>query len=275
MTTQTAKFDWFTIHLSQQTNVLVSDDDFLLKLCNVKSDGEFSIRFIGNARMGFQLFLIIKNDDLNFLANQTTALNKLIDLLNNLLAVQLKVIICKSSLSTDIGTANFNLYKRETSAFHLCNGDNLAMIFSQLNSNYTENPGEAKAINRTVNDDFQLFTRTKLSRYLIANDLDVIVLENDQTTKLFRIERILELKRIDINYNTVNTWKPYTQDYANYSAVRNICNLSGANDRTIVYYADKKNGTDVGVHTITSMSKEKITSKFVVVPYVRAITTNP
>lgn len=275
MATQTSKFDWYTIHLSQQTNVLVSDDDFLLKLCNVKSDGEFSIRFIGNVSMGFQLFLIIKNDDLNFLANQTTALNKLIDLLNNLLAVQLKVIICKSSLSTDIGTANFNLYKRETSAFHLCDGNNLAMIFSQLDSKYTENAGEAKAINRTVNDDFQLFTRAKLSRYLIANDLDAIVLENDQTTKLFRIERILELKRIDINYNTVETWRPYIQDFSNYMAVRYICNNSRANDRTIVYYADLKNGTNVGVHTITSMSKVNIMSQSIVVPYVNAITTNP
>lgn len=278
MPTQTAKLDWFTTHLSQQPNVLVSDDDFLLKVSNIASNGEFSIRFIGNASIGYRLFLIIKNDDLDFLSNQTLALNNLIDFLNALLATDLIVIICKSSLSSDISLANFYIYEKVRSFFHYCNADRLATAFTNINSNYTENVGETKSINKTVNDDFQLFTRTKLSRFLTANDIDAIVLEQNQTTQLYRIERILELKRIDIQFNTVNTWKPYMKDYSNYNAVRYICNASGANDRTIVYYADNKNGTDIGVHTLTSIIKTNhlsLPSRSLVVPYLAATITNP
>lgn len=275
MHAQTEKFDWFTTYLSQQPNVLVSDDDFLFKLFNTVSNGEFSIRFIGNARIGYQLFLIIKNDNLNFLSAQTQALNNLIDFLNTLLATNLKVIVCKSSLSTDISLASFHIYNKSNSTFNACNADSLATAFTRINKDYTQNVGNAKTINRTVNDDFQLFTRTKLSHFLIANDLDAIIFKQDQITQHFSIEKILELKRINIRFNTVNQWKPYTNDTSNYLAVRSICDSIQAADRTIVYYSDEANGTDVGVHTLTSISRQNILSKSEVVSYSLALTTNP
>ncbi|WP_235201209.1 hypothetical protein, partial [Pseudomonas aeruginosa] len=102
-----------------------------------------------------------------------------------------------------------------------------------------------KAINKSLNDVFQIFTRSLVSWQFSINDVDVLVTAPGGVI-------FLELKR-----SSVTPWQPYLDDAANYLLMRSLTRLVPKGiDFTLRYDLDRP--TEVEVHTILGISREVI-----------------
>ena len=168
---------------------------------------------------------------------------------------EIQIIVCSTTLSKSISEAKFSYFSSNNSRFIEVDADGLAKdVFTKLNKNFTQNSGEVKDINKTTNDDFQLFTRQKLSRYIVANDIDAIIFNE----KLFNHQEkmvFLELKRIDTKHNTLDTWTPYFDDFNNYVALEKIAaRVNNSKMRVVVY--TKEENEFVAVHYLDEIKKD-------------------
>lgn len=112
---------------------------------------------------------------------------------------------------------------------------------------------QIKGLNRSLNDHFQIWTRTYLSGQLSINDVDA--LKTIERAGSDNIILICELKRPN---ESVETWLPYLNDVPNFMLAKSIARTgSNAIDLTIQYNntQDKK----VSVHMMTHVTKERIT----------------
>jgi hypothetical protein len=132
---------------------------------------------------------------------------------------------------------NILLYSDEEDKFTLhdiANKTNLtlsnSMLCSELakyNPALVQDTGTIKAINKSVNDNFQIWTRTYLSKYAVVNDIDAIMFKTKPI--------LLELKRVKEN---IETWLPYLDDISNYNSINAISKSIGAFPLTFGYNSD-------------------------------------
>lgn len=246
MSNQTEKFDWYTKLLSEHQHILVSDDDAIQKMFGVETGGEFSLRYVGNKSMGYKVVIIAKHpDDIVFLNRYPEEVMFISRMARMLFKQRVPIITCKSELSASIANAKFGVFEVENKSVIECSADELAKkVFFTLDSRLVNNVGEVKELNKSINDDFQLFTRQKLSKYLVANDIDALMTGG--------LLLFIELKRIDEAFNDLADWMPYLDDFSNYSALHHISKtLEGSRVRVIAY--PKNKSSMVAIHEIDHM----------------------
>lgn len=243
MTIQTNKHDWFTCVMSSKNYIFVSDDDIVQKLFGIDTGCEFSIRYIGNRKIGFQIVIIVKSESgdicaLNKYPDEVQFISKLSKIIFN---QKIPIITCKSNLSQSIDAVSFGIFNIDTKQIHPISAEKLADIFKKINPLYTEDVGAKKSVNKTLNDDFQLFTREKLSKFMVVNDIDALMFGG--------VMVFVELKRIDTGITAIADWTPYLDDLSNYAALYSIAHrLGGAKVRTIAYPKEKSDL--VAIHEI-------------------------
>lgn len=140
-------------------------------------------------------------------------------------------------------------------AFHITSPNNVSELqtpsdfANQINrlraGRLEDEPEDRKAINKSLNDVFQIFTRSLVSWQFSINDVDVLVTAPGGVI-------FLELKR-----SSVTPWQPYLDDAANYLLMRSLTRLVPKGiDFTLRYDLDRP--TEVEVHTILGISREVI-----------------
>ena len=164
-----------------------------------------------------------------------------IEYFSNIFNSRIPVIIY-DNLNPDNFSVSF-----DTKNFINTNSEKLKEYFTKFNSRITENPGTFKAINKSINDSFQKWTRKNLSKYLVINDFDIIIKGKSL---------IIELKRVK---EGLNSWKPYLDDNGNYLALLNICK---ANKLKLLVVAYNYNIQDIAIHDITSITDSEIHGQF-------------
>lgn len=259
MSGQTAKHDWYTRQLASQSHVFLSDDDIIHKLLDVPTGGEFSLRYVGNKRIGLRAVIIAKSEmsGLRFLdayPDETLFLSRLAKVL---FKCPVPIITAQSMLSGDLASARFGVFNTETKTVSLLDADGLAKgVFAKMDPDMVADSGAVdKAVNKTMHDDFHLFTREKLSRYLVVNDIDGILFGGTLC--------LLELKRIAETAEGLAKWKPYLDDYRNYQALRQLANsLHGAKVRVVAYTKDPSDL--VSIHEIDQIDDIVLRDKTVV-----------
>jgi len=109
-----------------------------------------------------------------------------------------------------------------------CSSLELKKYFEGINESLVSSEGSSKAINKSMNDNFQRWTRQHLSKFLVINDFDGFYMKDSTVF-------ILELKRVR---ESCEKWHPYTDDISNYRACLSIVADSGFhrdNFKTIAY----------------------------------------
>jgi hypothetical protein len=119
-----------------------------------------------------------------------------------------------------------------------------------------DEPREVKAINSSINDTFQWWTRTYLTKQLSVNDLDAISWDRATPGKTV----IIELKR-----SSQKGWLPYLNDVPNYMLSKALVRtMPGSVDLTIRY--DKDHPYSIDCFSIGSISREVITGGKIALP---------
>lgn len=242
---QTVPDDWLHSIMSDEEGVFCSDSDFIQKIAGVPSGGSFSYRFVGNARIGYSGFLVVKTQNLNQLDCFRYEMAAVIERLGCLadLAPGL-VITCSPELGAS--APSFGVFDNVSGTTEKVASIGLKDRFKNLSGGYVESPGAVKSVNRSVHDNFHLFTREFLSKYVIVNDVDCLVLEKSPI--------FVECKRI---VSEPEHWQPYLDDRGNYMALQNLTRFCpGAITRTLVYSV-KQPGKLV-LHEITNVTKDHI-----------------
>jgi len=239
---QTNKTDWLNDKLAEKGLLVSSHNSFNKYLGYNNLNYDISIRFIGNAKLKYNYLLIIIVDDINdFTPNNQ--IKKFLSKLSEKFAKQIYTIVSSRNEEEILFLTSLNgidFIKSDT------NG--LKLFFKHINAQYIENIGVTKTVNKSINDNFQKWTRANLSMYITINDFDVVAIDSP---KIF----ILELKRVE---EDINTWLPYLDDYANYKACDVIIEDLGLDlnhFRTVAYNTNNEN--EIAICILTSIEKNK------------------
>lgn len=107
---------------------------------------------------------------------------------------------------------------------------------------------KVKPINKSLNDDFQNFTRQNLSPFIICNDVDALLLPDDKRARPV----VIELKRPE---EDISGWRPYSADLSNYRASLQIAEMCGGDAVTISYNEMSKPNFLLLKHSIRQISQ--------------------
>jgi len=132
---------------------------------------------------------------------------------------------------------------------------NLLSFFQNFIPTIGENIGTFKAVNKSVNDIFQSWTRINLSKYAVISDLDAICFV-DGSPILFELKRVEE---------SIEEWLPYMDDASIYRRQLTIAKRFGGKFRLIAYNAYDEEGR-VAFFTKVNVSKERITAIKLILP---------
>lgn len=244
----TEKRDWLNDLLAANEDIIVSGHPNTTAFLNLDQWASIALRFVGNRRSIYLLLITVlcPSDRWRDLVPRLREGKPyaLYEQLRIRLGHQTDVLVYDPSQSN-----NF-LVSTDCQSFFLRSSKALVQHFRQVNPALTDNPGVYKRINRTVNDSFQQWTRSNLSRYLVINDFDALLLGERATT-------VLELKRVQ---EDLMTWRPYLDDSANYATIQAICNRSDTTFRVIAYQSN--NAEHVALHEVTMAAREKIQGKW-------------
>jgi hypothetical protein len=219
---KTVKSDWLNNFLDKE-GALMSGHPTLSKQLGVSDYVSCCFRFIYDYIQGSVIYILTiettEQQEIDFFLdkNPKQSLTPFYDVFGSDLIVLF--------YSTD----NFCLYNKGANVKSL-NSSELQNIVATLNPALTKNVGSTKAINKTINDAFQSWTRSNLTQKCVVNDIDGIYYVKEGKS-LF-----LELKRVE---EDLDTWRPYLDDLPNYRALRSISNQLGGS--MLVYaYQDEK-----------------------------------
>jgi hypothetical protein len=247
---QTNNNDWLFDLAKNDNKVLLSDDDFVFKLFGQKTHGEYSIRFVGNSVLGYKLLFLVKFEDIMALKKYKNEIYELCRYFKEVFSSseEMPVIACNKKLS-EVHATRFAILDKEKE-FILTDKNGLAHFFHKIDPKFSQNTGFLlKDINRSVHDDFQLFTRTCLSRFVVANDIDGIINKSNPV--------LLETKRVS---GDPSFWRPYIDDHSNYKSLSFIASkIPGASNLTIAY-SNKYPGR-ASVHVLEEVNKLKIVGR--------------
>ena len=242
----TSTEDWLHTQAASMDDLFISGDLTFSQKLGLKQKSITSLRFAANRQDIFGYFLTIRAPKIAWRDLECEIINSelfkiKIEYFSKLLNSEIPVIIY-DNLNQDIFFISF-----DTKNFMNVNSEKLKEHFTKLNSRITENPGTFKAINRSINDSFQKWTRNNLSRYLVINDFDIIIKGKSL---------IIELKRVK---EGLNSWRPYLDDKGNYLALLNICKSNKLKLLVVTYNYDIH---DIALHDITSISESEICGRF-------------
>lgn len=237
----TNKSDWLNDKLAEKGLLVSSHHTFNTYLGYNNIDYDISLRFIGNVSMGYNYILVIIVDNLD-LFKATSQVQSVILKLSTLFKKNVYTLVSTNSEDIDF------LVSLDGISFQYYNSEDLKNFFTGINVQYTQNLGTIKEVNKSINDNFQKWTRSNLSKFITINDFDAISIN---TSTIY----ILELKRVE---EDINTWLPYLDDYGNYKACDNIIkslNLDLNHFRTIAY--NLNNQDKIAICILTSIEKDK------------------
>jgi len=105
--------------------------------------------------------------------------------------------------------------------------------------------GNVKPINKSVNDLFQVWSRSYLNPYCVVNDVDALV-RGEKTNKIIELKRPVE---------SAAEWKPYRNDLRNYQRSKELSEMTSSEIVNIAYNLNKPQGSLVQIFT-TPAKKE-------------------
>lgn len=136
----------------------------------------------------------------------------------------------------------------------------LAAVVGAHDGQFTANPGTGKAINASLNDVFQAWTRAHLSARCVVNDLDAFTFALPQAV-------FLELKRVR---ESIATWLPYVDDGRNFAALDAIARARGGVAITLAY--PREEAAHVAMHRyVVADGRRSVRGKRRAVPVAEAI----
>ena len=227
---KTVKSDWLNDFLADQ-GALMSGHPTISALLGVSNDVSCCFRFIYDYSNSSIIYL---------LTIETTYSREFLNFKNNNPAQSLKPfyqVFGNELMVLFYSKSNFALYDNTTNSINSISSVDLQQLVSSLNPNLTQNIGSSKAINKTINDAFQSWTRSNLTKKCVVNDIDGFYYIESGKSKF------LELKRVE---EDLDTWRPYMDDLPNYRALREITNqLQGA---MLVYAYQSENEKLLAMH---------------------------
>lgn len=218
---KTKKDDWLNDYFSNN-NFFVSGHDNFRKDLNLPSASVPAVRYI-NFRQNFLWLLTIESPTTEWNDIKLNLIyNDIFQFINSKFEFKLNVLLFSSD---DYISFSFKKFDGE---FIDVDSSALKKILASMVKDVDQNPGTIKEKNKSLNDNFQVWTRENLSRYCVINDFDVLYLSN----KIGEKSAIYELKRVD---ESIDTWQPYTNDSKNYDRIRKIALKLDFSDLTIAY----------------------------------------
>lgn len=247
MNIQTKKNDWLNEKFAKQPGMLVSGHTTFSEALGLDpSTTTVALRFIGNRNNIYCSILTIssmKNDWSKVkLGLQSSKAKTLLKRISNAFEFP-HLNLVYDPLNQD----EFSIFMNED--FTELGGSKLVEIFQKINFALVTDIGTYKEINKSINDSFQIWTRSHLSKYLTINDFDAISLDS---------KIIFEFKRVQ---ESIDTWHPYVDDAPNYLALLLICRLSDFKLRVIAY--QEAETRFIGLHTISDVNTNSIKGRFV------------
>lgn len=127
-------------------------------------------------------------------------------------------------------------------------------INEQRNPSEQGEPGKIKKMNSNINDPFQKWTRSLISKQFSFCDVDVLVASNDWK-KIY----IIELKK-----SKVKDWMPYLDDAPNYLLFQSIKRLSkeDVDVRDYVIHYDYSDESFLDAYILDKISRKEITGVY-------------
>ena len=97
--------------------------------------------------------------------------------------------------------------------------------------------GNVKPINKSVNDLFQVWSRSYLNPYCVVNDVDALV-RGEKSNKIIELKRPVE---------SAAEWKPYRNDLRNYQRSKELSDMTSSEIVNIAYNLNKPEGSLVQI----------------------------
>ncbi|MBF6612258.1 MAG: hypothetical protein IVW55_03940 [Chloroflexi bacterium] len=247
----TERDDWLTRLMAGQEGMLVSGHQTFSTRMDLLAQDVVAVRFMGNRARTYGYLLTVQAP--------VDEWGRVADTLQNSPNAE----HVQGELRALLGTAPIAVFYDngapgkfgylDARGYAPTDSEGLRDLFGMLDRRLVDRPGTIKAINRTINDSFQAWTRVHLSQYLIINDFDALLLGPEPI--------IFELKRVQ---EELNTWRPYLDDQANYAALVLIAANLRARLRVLAYRAEEVGR--VAAHHIATVTQESITGMMAIFP---------
>ncbi|MEC3885503.1 hypothetical protein VKA52_17425 [Halobacillus sp. HZG1] len=226
--TRTSKSDWLNDWLAQMNNMYVSGHESFRKRLNLPDNSVVTIRYI-NLRGRYIWILTVESIEEDWSAIKTSLTNNQdFNLINEKFGKELNILLFSP---TNPNIFSYKIFDRN---YIDVDSNGLIMAFNSQLPNINQNPGTVKNRNKSLNDNFQLWTRSKLSKYSVINDFDAVFLNNGSG----KDDYIYELKRVREN---MDSWEPYTDELRNYERVNKISGMLSFNNMILAYNFDNPN----------------------------------
>jgi len=250
--------DWLHSLAGSMDGVFVSGDPSFSKKIGITNACIVALRFAANRREIYGYFLTIQSEKNCWNKIQTEIarseiVQKNILQLENMLNKKIPIIFFDNNHPEEFALS------LDMNKYYNVNSDGLKEQFGKYNPEIIKNPGTFKHVNRSINDSFQRWTRSHLSKYLVINDFDIIIP---------RMSFLIELKRVKEN---IIDWRPYLDDKANYLSLLNICNQNNLSMLTIAYNYDNE---DIALHHIDVINDDSISGIYCICQFSDIIDMN-
>nr|WP_318540253.1 hypothetical protein [Terribacillus saccharophilus] len=228
----TEKKDWLNDYLAAQDYLVSGHESFRLKL-GLPEDSVPAIRYI-NLRGKYVWILTIEIVEEKWgKIKEELVSNEIFQLINSKFEDELNILLFSSE-----NKGKFS-YSSPKGSYEDINSEGLKEILNSELNGIDQNAGTIKLKNKSINDNFQYWTRENLSKFSVINDFDALYLTNQKGKK----SMILELKRVEEN---ITTWLPYLDDLKNYERINTISRKLGFSNITLAY--NKKESNAFAIH---------------------------
>jgi hypothetical protein len=265
MATTTNKIDAYTRFLDSRSNIFVGDTDIFAKLFGKSTGARVTLRYVARQGLGakragicpnYQLLLVCTHPDLQFIAHQDLVadVQALQFLLRRHFRHHVPVIISPNEIAgDDISQAQFGVFRPLAGVVDVVSAAELRARLITLDAGLDAAPGCYKPCNRSINDVFQVWSRTYLPANSCVNDIDVLQFSG---TKLFDGRmRLVELKRVACPA----TWGPYVTDRSNYRAQIELSAMLDLAEPHVVAYSP--DADEIALHHVVTLSSARIHSR--------------
>jgi hypothetical protein len=227
----TSKQDWFTKEL-EDAGVLVGGGESIAEKL-LLDETQVTFRFATSPDSSWMHFLTVGFGQQYSSTYEKNIFAKLSELGVRELFPDLKILFYSDHRSGSF-RIHFGHLWESVSAIEL------QKKFFDVDPSFIGQSGNVKPINKSVNDLFQLWSRSYLNPYCVVNDVDALVTST-------RPSKIIELKR---PVETISDWKPYRNDLANYQRSKELASITKSNIVNIAYNLDRPTGGQVQIFTI-------------------------
>ncbi len=258
MNQYTSRNDWLHSQVGFLNEVYVSGHPSFSKNLSLNHNSIVSLRFAANRKEIYGYFITIQAsafywEEIEAKVATSEKFYGIYKKFLNLLNRQILIIIYDNDQ-----TDRFSI-SEDLKTFNEVNSHGLKVYFSKYNPKIIENPGTFKEINKSINDSFQIWTRSNLSKYIVINDFDLFIPKKSL---------IIELKRVQ---ERIEDWRPYLDDKGNYLSLLNICKSNGLEMLVIAYNYNRK---EIALHIINEVNDRVIVGKYCICYFVDVLNEN-